>query len=170
LKKRYKKYRQKRKERLLKQFIRRAGRTVKKGAVKGLAEYTQHGHTDRLTHSLAVAYVSCKLADKLRLRCDKKSMIRGALLHDYFHYRWQDDPKKYRLHGFTHPRSALANAEKDFRLNPIEKDIIRKHMFPLTLTPPRYKESALVSAADKICAVYEFFSRSPYKKLSGIFK
>ena len=31
-------------------------------------------------------------------------------------------------------------------------------MFPLNLTPPRYRESILVCIADKICAVYETFS------------
>jgi len=31
-------------------------------------------------------------------------------------------------------------------LNEIEEDIIRKHMWPLTLVPPKYKESFIVSS------------------------
>ena len=50
------------------------------------------------------------------------------------------------------------NAERDFQLNAVERDMIVKHMFPLNLTPPRYRESILVCIADKICAVYETFS------------
>ena len=164
------KCRQRLRKKNLRQFVRRARRTVKRANVKGLSEFTQHGNTTRYIHSLAVAYVSCRLADTLRIKCDKKSMVRGALLHDYFHYRWQDNPKKYRLHGFTHPKVALKNAERDFKLNPIERDIIRRHMFPLTPRPPRYRESYLVTAADKICAVYEFMSKEPYRNLSNIFR
>ena len=157
-------------KRELRRFSRMVRRTARKNNVKGLSAFVHHGNATRYTHSVAVAYVSSKIADLLRIPCDKKSLIRGALLHDYFHYRWQDDPKKYRLHGFTHPKTALKNAEQDFRLTPIERDIIKKHMFPLTLRPPCYRESYLVSAADKICAVYEFFSKDPYKRLTRLFK
>lgn len=38
------------------------------------------------------------------------------------------------------------------RLTPIEKDIIMKHMWPLTAIPPRYPESFLVSFIDKLIA------------------
>ena len=37
----------------------------------------------------------------------------------------------------------------------MEQDIILKHMFPLTLQPPRYLESLLVCLVDKGCALYE---------------
>lgn len=33
--------------------------------------------------------------------------------------------------------------------------MIKKHMFPLNIALPRYRETALVSAADKISAVME---------------
>lgn len=55
--------------------------------------------------------------------------------------------------GVAYVSLALA----DFKLNQVEEDIIRKHMFPLTRFPPKYKESLLVCIADKICTVYEFF-------------
>ena len=38
---------------------------------------------------------------------------------------------------------------------PKEKEIIRKHMWPLTAPLPYYKESYMVSLADKICATLE---------------
>ena len=37
----------------------------------------------------------------------------------------------------------------------IEKDIIVKHMFPLNIKLPRYRESYIVTIADKICSSYE---------------
>lgn len=51
---------------------------------------------------------------------------------------------------------AYHNAKKYFDLNEIEKDIILKHMFPLTITLPRYKETFLVLIVDKIVSSKEF--------------
>ena len=82
-------------------------------------------------------------------------MVRGALLHDFFMYNWNDPASMRPLHGFTHAREALSNAQKQFELNEIERDVIKKHMFPLNIALPRYRETALVSAADKISAVLE---------------
>ena len=76
-------------------------------------------------HSLAVAYFSCYLAEKMHLKVRTREMIRGALLHDYFLYDWHEKSKDHRLHGFTHPARALKNAEQIFDLTPVEKDIIK---------------------------------------------
>ena len=46
-----------------------------------------------------------------------------------------------------------------------EKDIIEKHMFPLTRIPPSFRESAIVCLVDKACAVYEFCSKKTYRTL-----
>ena len=53
-----------------------------------------------------------------------------------------------------HPQLALENA-RAFGLSPMEEDIIGKHMWPLTAPLPYYKESYMVSLADKICAALE---------------
>lgn len=47
-------------------------------------QFFQHGRVSCYDHSVAVAYFSLLLAKKLHLRIDEKSLIRGALLHDYF--------------------------------------------------------------------------------------
>ena len=85
-----------------------------------------------------------------------RSMVRGALLHDYFLYDWRDGEAGHDLHGFKHARRALLNAERDFELSAIAWDVIVKHMFPLNITPPRYRETVFVTVADKVCAVREF--------------
>ena len=94
-------------------------------------------------------------AQFLRLRVNKKMLIRGALLHDYFLYDWHEKDASHSLHGFYHPGTSLLNASRDFALSKIEKDIISRHMFPLTWKAPRYTESVTVCIVDKMCSVYE---------------
>ena len=84
-----------------------------------------------------------------------RALVRGALLHDYFLYDWHEKDASHRWHGFHHPAAALKNASADFGLSPRERDVIAKHMFPLTLRPPRFRESWIVCLADKWCALEE---------------
>lgn len=120
--------------------------------------YIQHGSTSVFVHSVGVAYLSVWLARRLSLRLDERALVRGALLHDYFLYDWHVPDPVHRLHGFRHARFAQKNADRDFKLGEVERDIILRHMFPLNPIPPRYVESILVCAADKICAVCEMIS------------
>lgn len=124
--------------------------------------FTQHGTTTVFEHCVSVAKFSLLMAYYLerilKIKVDRDSLVRAALLHDYFLYDWHDKTiPGHNIHGFTHPRTAMLNADRDFGLNAIEKDIISKHMFPLTFMPPRYRESVLVTLADKWCALCETF-------------
>jgi uncharacterized protein len=119
------------------------------------ANYKQHGSLSVYEHSIDVARMSCWLANKLHFNVDYESLIRGALLHDYFLYDWHVRSQEHRLHAFSHPRKALQNACEDFELTPREKNIILRHMFPLTPIPPYYLESWIVCAADTFCALKE---------------
>ncbi|MGI5893836.1 MAG: HD domain-containing protein [Candidatus Merdivicinus sp.] len=121
-------------------------------------EFIQHGNVSVLEHSIHVAYLSLWLAYALRLEINTRALLRGALLHDYFLYDWHIPDPSHRLHGFRHAKFALKNAMRDFSLGKTECDIIARHMFPLNLTPPKYRESILVCLADKICAVCETMS------------
>lgn len=89
-------------------------------------------------------------------------MIRGALLHDYFLYDWHEP--HHGLHGYTHASLALRNAAQDFAISPIEADVIKKHMWPLNIKPPRYREAMIVTIADKICSAKEVFGKPIYNK------
>lgn len=127
--------------------------------------YIQHGNTSCLLHSIAVAYLSYRLVKILHLKVHEKELIRGALLHDYFLYDWHAKYKPTRnigYHGRIHPTIALFNARRDFNVNRLEADIISKHMFPLTFNPPEYKESVIVCLVDKMCSIYETFSKKSY--------
>ena len=127
--------------------------------------FLQHGTTTVYEHSIAVAKMSCLLAMQLHLTIDLDALIYGALLHDSFLYDWHDKSRGERWHGFTHPGISLRNAERDYHLGAIEKDIIRHHMFPLTLTPPRTKEGWVVCMADKICATRETVFRTRHEEI-----
>jgi len=116
----------------------------------------KHHDKDIYTHNLKVAWISYLTAKRLKLHINE--MVRGALLHDFFFYDWRVKGAKdeFLPHGFTHPFVSRRNAEKIFGyLTPIERDIIMKHMWPLTVIPPRYSESFLVSFIDKLVASKE---------------
>jgi uncharacterized protein len=114
---------------------------------------------------MAVAYFSLKLMHVLRIPCEETSLLRGALLHDYFLYDWHTPDASHRLHGFHHPKKALENAQNDLRLTQKEADIIAHHMFPLTPKPPRCREAVAVCLVDKGCSLYETLFRNTYPGL-----
>lgn len=120
-------------------------------------EHIQHGNVTVHTHAMNVARHSLALSEILHIRCNQEEMIRGALLHDYFLYDWHRPDKKnpHRLHGFFHPGRALRNASREYQLTERERDIIRKHMWPLTVVPPMCRESWIVTMADKWCSLME---------------
>ena len=129
-----------------------------------LNHFTQHGSVTCLDHSLSVSYYSYLVCRLLRL--DYRSAARGGLLHDLFLYDWHKSKLIGGKHGFTHPYTALENASKHFLLNRMEKDIIVKHMWPLTIKLPRYKEAFIVSFVDKFCAVAEIIKFFRIKMLA----
>lgn len=137
------------------QILREEIRTFKATSFVKNKEFVQHGTTSLYQHCISVAYRSVVLAVALHANVDLRSMIRGALLHDYYLYDWHDKEARSKLHGFHHPRIAFENAQREFPLNSIESDIIRKHMFPLTPKPPKYRESWIICIADKLCSIQE---------------
>jgi len=120
--------------------------------VARLSQYPHHRGKTRLDHVKEVAYLSFLLGRRLSL--DGEAIIRGALLHDLFFYDWlREGP---RLHGFRHHTIALNNARRITDLSQKEEDIIKKHMWPLTLVPPRYPESLIVSLVDTCCSTRDY--------------
>ena len=54
-------------------------------------------------------------------------------------------------------------------MNPIIDNIILRHMFPLNIIPPKYKEAWLVNLADKIASL-DFIEKESLAKTFGIYK
>lgn len=106
-----------------------------------------------------MAKYSLAISEKLHISCSREELIRGALLHDYFLYDWhsREHVPIYKLHGFYHPGVALKNALEEYELTPRERDIIKKHMWPLTIMPPTCREAWIVTMADKWCSLLETF-------------
>ena len=96
-------------------------------------KYMQHGKTSVYEHCIKVAYMSCRIASRLRLNVDFPLLIRGALLHDYFLYDWHDKNNGHRLHGFS-SKKILTNAHEDFELTPKGKYHPKTHVSANTHT------------------------------------
>lgn len=104
-------------------------------------------------HCLYVAYVSFVLCQHLGLNSEVAA--RGAMLHDLYLTHWEQTNIGMFKRLLIHPKLALQNALK-LGVSDLEKDIIVKHMWPLTPVPPKHAEGFVVSLADKICATSEF--------------
>jgi uncharacterized protein len=142
---------------LLQEIVKFYGKDIlsSKNMIKA-QEYFQHGRISVYEHSMKVAICCLKIADRFNINVDKSSLVRGALLHDYFLYDWHnEDNGEHKWHGFTHAKTALKNASKEYSLNTKEKNMILCHMFPLNLVLPKYKESVILTIADKLCAFCE---------------
>ncbi|MGM9969496.1 MAG: HD domain-containing protein [Anaeroplasma sp.] len=125
-----------------------------------MKNHKHHINTNTYSHSIKVAYLCYKHGKKHRNK-NLSSLVRGALLHDYYLYDWHDKDKKHRWHGYKHPRIAYKNALRDYPdLNKIEKDIILKHMFPLTIIPPFTKEGWIVCFFDKLAAISDYLHKN----------
>ena len=132
-----------------------------------MKNYRQHYDTNCYDHCIEVAYWSYRFCKKHNL--DYVSMARAAILHDLFLYDWRHSKAMLKgWHAFRHPQIALENALKICDLNEKEQDIILKHMWPVTFFQfPKYKESFIITIADKLSALksfYEYYQSHLMKK------
>ena len=126
--------------------------------VKEMQNYRQHYNCSCYDHCKKVAFYTYLFCKKHHL--DYVSATRAAMVHDLFLYDWRKDNRNIELpglHAFVHPKIALKNANMLFKLNDIEKDIILKHMWPVTISFPRYRETYIVTIMDKYSACFESY-------------
>lgn len=151
-----------------KYFISIISDMIENNTVKQMNDFKQHYETTCFEHCLVASYYCYLLCKKFNL--DYISCSRAAMVHDLFLYDWRKRQNGRKgLHAFTHPQTAYDNASKLFYLNEKEKDIIVKHMWPVTLALPKYKESYILTLVDKYCALnesyQEIFNRFCQKKV-----
>lgn len=139
------------------EFIAIAADIITRDEYRQLREYKHHVRGTVYSHSVKVAYLCYRHLRRRGRQADARELVRGALLHDLYLY----ERRRFGLrHWVIHPRYALKNAKALCPdLTPRESDIIRRHMFPLTPIPPKYKESWLVCYFDKVAAVSDFFRK-----------
>jgi uncharacterized protein len=126
---------------------------------QSMDNYLQHGDTTCREHCIMVSYMSYCICRKFGW--EYAEVARAGLLHDLFLYDWHTHAKETgnHFHGFTHPRTALENAEKYFDLTEKEKDMILRHMWPLTPIPPKSRGGLVIVYSDKYCGLKETISR-----------
>ncbi len=142
---------------LQRQIRREAEDILQSSNFRSTRAHIQHGTMTVNNHCRNVAMRSLAWSKRLPFSFSERELIRGALLHDYFLYDWHvgDYRKPYNLHGYYHPGRALRNAAREYSLTSREREIIKKHMWPLTVIPPTCREAWLVTAADKWCSLLE---------------
>lgn len=129
--------------------------------VQKMKGYTQHGRVSTYEHCENVARLSYKINKMLALNADLKTMLVGAMLHDFYLYDWHDkDDGSHRLHGFTHADKACGNAKKYFSVDEDTAHVISSHMWPLNISHvPSSKEAWVVCIADKCVSLHETLFR-----------
>lgn len=147
------------------EFINIISDIIKNAKVQEMKNYRQHYATSCFDHCLVASYFCYQFCKKHNL--DYVSCSRAAMVHDLFLYDWRKRQNGRKgLHAFTHPKTSYENANSLFTLNDIEKDIILKHMWPITPALPKFKESFVLTAIDKRCAINEAIweMRAKYSK------
>ncbi|MGM9834486.1 MAG: phosphohydrolase [Bacilli bacterium] len=146
--------------------------------------FAHHHNKSVFEHSVYVSYYSFLYA-KYFHASERVCAIAG-LLHDFYPKAWLYTPelaeldtsylseltkKKplFKKHGFTHGKEASLNYVKFFPHLEDKRitDAIEKHMFPLTIKPPKYKEGWIITAIDKRNSMLELPSVAVIPKYIG---
>ena len=138
------------------EFRQYASEILFKEEYKSRKKYVAHGNYSLYDHCFRVALLSYSYAKEKNRKVNRKALVRGCLLHDYYLYDWHHKHEGHRLHGFRHPYFSLRNAVRIFSLSKKEKNRILSHRFPLTFWIfPKSKEALLLSHFDKVSASRE---------------
>lgn len=138
-------------------FFELVGDLIATDEVQSLKQFEQHLDIDRLQHILGVSFLAYKICKKLGW--NHIEATRAAVMHDLVYYDWRDGETGgwHKRHGYKHPRYAAMNARElcKSELTEREENMIRCHMWPFTVVPPKYKEGYIVLFSDKYCATRE---------------
>ena len=139
-----------------KEYISIVSDLLKQEKVLQMKQYRQHYHVSCFDHCLFVSYNTYRICKKYNL--DYISAARAGLLHDLFLYDWRKrENGRKRFHAFRHGKLAYEQATTFIDLNDKEKDMIIKHMWPVTPAFPKYKETFVIIYVDKYFAIAEAF-------------
>lgn len=129
---------------------------INNDTVKQMYNFRQHYDTSCFEHCFNVSWYNYIICKKFHL--DYVSATRAGMLHDLFLYDWRKrENGRKGLHAYTHGKTAYEQASTFLNLNDREKDMIIKHMWPVTLAVPKYKETFIITLVDKYFAVAEAF-------------
>ena len=135
--------------------------------------FNHHHDMSVWDHSILVSFKSYMAARYYS--ADPRVCAIAGLLHDFYTQAWlmNDELAKledgkyvqkvgvrqplFKMHGFTHAGDAAENYVRFFPELEDEKitNCIKRHMFPLNIVPPRYKEGFIITGIDKLNSVRE---------------
>lgn len=129
-----------------------------------MKKWQHHVRGSVYDHSLKVAYLCYRHHKRFGMRIDVREFVIGAVLHDYYLYDLHGSDDLHKLHWFKHPQDALKNAlEKYPDLTETQQDMIRRHMFPLTVIPPKTSAAWLLCFYDKVAAISDCFGKNRWE-------
>ncbi len=135
--------------------------------------FKHHHRMSVWDHSILVSFNSFLVGRYFN--ADLRVCAIAGLLHDFYSQAWLSSPEleslengKYtkslkerkpffKMHGFVHAKDASKNYVKYFPELENKKitNSIKRHMFPLNIIPPKYKEGFIITAVDKWNSVHE---------------
>ena len=129
--------------------------------VQQMKKYRQHGRITTYDHCADVARLCWKINNKLHLHADRATLVKGAMLHDFYLYDWHsEDNGEHHWHGYIHAEKARKNAVELLAADEKVQHVIYSHMWPLNLTRvPRSLEAWIVCLADKYVSLKETVMR-----------
>lgn len=152
-----------------KEYISIVSEILRNDKVLKMKQYRQHHNMDCFNHCLFVSYNTYLICKKHNL--DYIAAARAGMVHDLFLYDWRKrENGRKGFHAFTHGKTAYNEASTFLDLNDKEKDMIIKHMWPVTPALPKYKETFIITYVDKFFAVAEAFIKVEETEKEMIFK
>lgn len=117
---------------------------------RDLSKNIQHHNSNTFAHQVQVAVLAIMYARRYQIKVDVRSLIRAALLHDYYLYCWHDKAHRPKGHAHHHGETAVENAKRDFGIDDFTAEIMIRHMWPINVFKfPRIKEAWILVWADK---------------------
>lgn len=134
--------------------------------------FAHHHNVSVFQHCVDVSYRAFIAAKYFN--ADQRVCAIAGILHDFYPKAWLYTPELAELdssylseltfkrplfqrHGFTHAGQSLENCKlyfPDYLDKKIENCILR-HMFPLNIHPPKYKEAWIITLVDKGNSMFE---------------
>ena len=148
----------KRKEEALAYLERWLGKYAEDERILAMKRFPHHGSISTYTHSLRVVRKAVGIVNFFHRKVDWDVLLFGALLHDFYLYDFREHCSF--KNGILHPKKAAENAVTYFGVDRSVEKAIRSHMFPIVFWHvPNSREAWIVSLADKLVSIKEFFTR-----------